>query len=471
VTWSSRRGALAAGVGLVAVAVGSPLAGQARPARPAQPDRCRLELVNADRRGAQTTPSPGITNFFAGGNVHGRCVGRNIHIYADSMASYGGTVVQFLSQTKRVRYRDSTTNLDADIITYFRDNERVEAQGNVVHKDLKAGSSITGPRVDYFRPLKNVRPEFELLAYNRPTIKYVVLDSLGKPSDPYTIVGNQVKTSGSNLVYAGGNVTIDRHDLHGTADSIWLDSGKAERGQMLRNAKLESVTDSGFVLTGATIDLGLAKKELSSVEAKVKAKLVSKEVILDADSILILLTARKVEQTRAWGSDTKPVAVSSDYRITGDSLVIETPGQRLTSVSAFGSGWAGLAGGGNDTAPDSGQAASTRRRDWIAGERVVATFVARDSAGATKTSIKQLEAEDKARSFYQMAAERGQARGSINYTRADRIVVFMRLTSDSTTVDRVESFGSVDGVHLQPAVRRDTTARRDTTVVRGGNRP
>jgi hypothetical protein len=458
-----------AGLAIAALAGAShPLFSQTRPTPPRpnravpQQDRCRLELVNAERRGAQTTPSPGITNFFAGGNVHGRCVGRNIHIFADSMASYGGTVVQFLSQTKRVRYRDSTTDLDADLITYFKDNERVEAQGNVVHKDVKSGSSITGPRVDYFRPVKSVRPEFELLAYNRPTIKYVVLDSLGKPSEPYTIVGNQVRTAGSSLVHAGGSVTIDRADIHGAADSIWIDSGKAERGQMLRNATLKSVEDSGFTLTGATIDLGLAKKELSSLKAKTKSKLVSKDIVLDADSILIELTARHVDQTRAWGKETRPVAVSSDYRITGDSLVIETPQQQLTSVRAYGSGWAGLTG-------DSATAFGERRRDWIAGEKVVASFTPRDSAGVRKTSIKRLEAEERARSFYQMPPQRGETVGSINYTRADRIIVSMKLTADSTTVERVESFGSVDGVHLQPAGRRDSTAaRRDTTAARTG---
>ncbi len=443
---------VAVAVSAMGVAMCSSAQGQARPPRAPQPDRCVLQLVNAERRGAQTTPAPGVTNFFAGGNVHGRCVGRNIHIYSDSMASYGGTVVQFLSQTKRVRYRDSTTNLDADIITYFKDNERVEAQGDVFHKDVKTGASITGPRVDYFRPLKGTRPEFELMAYNRPTIKYVVLDSLGKSSEPYSIVGNQVRTSGSSLVYAGGNVTIDRNDLHGAADSIWIDSGKAQKGEMLRNARLKSAEDSGFTLSGVTIDLGLTKNELSALKAKLKAKLISKDVALDADSILLDLAARQVQVTRAWGKDVRPVAVSNDYRIVGDSLVIETPGQQLTSVRAYGSGWAGLVVDSNDQA-------TSRRRDWIAGEKVIATFVERDSAGTKKTSIKQLEAEQRARSFYQMAANRGEAHGSINYTRADRIIVIMKLTTDSTNVDRVESFGSVDGVHLQPAVRRDTTSR------------
>ena len=445
----------------------SSAAGQVKPAarKVAPQDRCLLQLVQADRRGNQTTPTAGVTNFFAGGNVHGRCVGKNIHIYSDSVASYGGSVVQFLSQTNRVKYRDSTTTLDADIVTYFRDNERIEAQGNVVHKDLKTSSSITGPRVDYLRPLKGIRPEMEILAYNRPTVRYVVRDSVGKLTAPYVIVGNQVKIAGSTLVFAGGNVTIDRDDLHGTADSIWMDSGRLERGQMLRTASLKSVKGDGFTLDGTEIDLGLAKKELSSLKARLKAKLISKDVVLDADSILIALVLRQVETIRAWGKDIRPVAVSSDYRILGDSLVIEMPGQQLKSVRAYGNGWAGLVA-------DSASSGSNKRRDWIAGDRVVASFVERDSAGVKKTTIKQLQAEQQARSYYQVAPDKGQVRGSVNYTRADRIVVFMRVTADTTDVDRVESFGSVDGVHLQPAVRKDSTkvdstrrasARPDTT--------
>jgi hypothetical protein len=50
----------------------------------------------------------------------------------------------------------------------------------------------------------------------------------------------------------------------------------------------------------------------------------------------------------------------------------------------------------------------------------------------------------------------------MNYTRADRILVTMRITPDSNTVQQVDATGSVEGVHLQPAAAR----RRDTTAVR-----
>ena len=90
------------------------------------------------------------------------------------------------------------------------------------------------------------------------------------------------------------------------------------------------------------------------------------------------------------------------------------------------------------------------------------TFFERASAGPNRLAIQQLEAEQRARSFYQVAPERGQTKGSMNYTRADRILVTMRITPDSNTVQQVDATGSVEGVHLQPATAR----RRDTTAVR-----
>jgi len=444
----ARSAALGAGLVGVGLASASVLHAQAKPARPAASTerRCQLQIVNVDRQGVRTEPTKGVENLFAGGNVHVVCRGQNIHIYADSVASYGGSVVQFISLGRRVRYRDSTTTLDADFGTYFKDGERFEAQGNVVHKDLKNGSSITGPRVDYYRPIKNVRNDLQVLGYNRPTIVYAVKDSLGKPAEPYTIVGNQVKIVGSDVIFAGGAVTFKRSDLDGKSDSLWLDSGKLERGQMLGHASLGGGKADSFNLTAKDIDIRLRQRELAGLKAKANAKLVSKDVNLDADSIQIEMVDRQAERTRAWGKTVRPEAVSGDYRIRGDSLLIETPGQRLERVQAFGSAWAGLK-------PDS----AAQRRDWISGEKVIALFVDRDSAGVKKTAISELQAENQARSFYQMAPERPNQPGSINYTRASRIVVKMRVTADSNTVESVSAEGAVDGVHLQPALKADST--------------
>src|SRR6185503_14228791 len=111
---------------------------------------------------------------------------------------------------------------------------------------------------------------------------------------------------------------------------------------------------------------------------------------------------------------------------------IETPDRRLSSVQAFGGGWAGFR-------PDS----AVSRKDWISGQTVVAQFTERDSAGVKLSAIKQLQADQGAKSFYETAPEKGNTKGSINYTRADHITVTMRVTADSNTVERVDARGSV----------------------------
>ncbi len=444
-------------VGGAALIVAAPAGAQARKKAAPASDRCRLEILNVDRQGVRTEPTPGVEHMFAGGNIHAQCVGRNIHIYSDSVANYGGNVFQFISQGNRVKYRDSTTNLDADFGTYFKDGERFEAQGNVVHRDLKSGSTITGARIDYLRPVRGLRTELEVLGYSRPVVSYVVKDSTGRVQTPYVIVGNTVRTIGNDIINAGGAVTIDRENLKGTGDSLWLDSGKKQAGQLIGKAALRNQQDTtgtspGFTLTGRVIDIGLVQRELSSVKGRDSARLVSRDVTLDADSILIRLRQRQAEQTVAWGKSVRPVAVSADYQVKGDSIWVETPNQKLSKVIAFGNGWAGL----------SGDTTTGTRRDWIAGDKVTVTFFERASAGPNRLAIQQLEAEQRARSFYQVAPERGQTKGSMNYTRADRILVTMRITPDSNTVQQVDATGSVEGVHLQPATAR----RRDTTAVR-----
>ena len=57
------------------------------------------------------------TNYFAGGNVRLSCRGQQLTMQSDSVAAYGGNVVQFIGN---VKYRDSTLTMDADRGTYYR---------------------------------------------------------------------------------------------------------------------------------------------------------------------------------------------------------------------------------------------------------------------------------------------------------------------------------------------------------------
>ena len=90
----------------------------------------------------------------------------------------------------------------------------------------------------------------------------------------------------------------------------------------------------------------------------------------------------------------------------------------------------------------------------MAGDTVIVRFVEADSAGTKKTKVQQLEAMDSARSFYR-AVDKGKAADStrkppsLNYARADRIVVRMATSGDGG-MERVDLFGHVDGIQLEP---------------------
>ena len=72
-----------------------------------QGQQCVFQIDNVDRQGA-VVETPQGTNYFAGGNVRLSCRGTKISMESDSVAAYGGNVVQFIG---RVKYRDSTLTM------------------------------------------------------------------------------------------------------------------------------------------------------------------------------------------------------------------------------------------------------------------------------------------------------------------------------------------------------------------------
>ena len=150
--------------------------GDVRRTLAAQSDRCVFQIDNVDRQGS-VNETPQGTNYFAGGNVRLSCRGQQITMQSDSVAAYGGNVVQFIGN---VKYRDSTLTMDADRGTYYKNGEKWEARGQVVTKNLKTGSTLTGPALDYFRVVKGVRDTLEMYATGRPRIQYATTDAGGQ---------------------------------------------------------------------------------------------------------------------------------------------------------------------------------------------------------------------------------------------------------------------------------------------------
>ena len=413
---------------------------------------CVFQIDNVDRQGS-VVETPQGTNYFAGGNVRLSCRGAQITMQSDSVAAYGGNIVRFIGN---VRYRDSTVTMDADRGTYLKKGEKWEARGRVTTRNLKTGSTLTGPALDYFRVVKGVRDTLEMYATERPRIEYASTDSAGRTAEPYIIVGDRVRFKGSDRLWAGGKVTIDRSDFSARADSLRLDTGKGSDGTLVGgNPVMRGLGRDSFSVAGRRLDLKLDRREVTYVIAKGAAHAVSKEWDLVADTIGLDLNNRKLEQTLAWGDSTRPFANSPSYAMRADSLALDTPGQQLKEVRGFGKAW--LAGTTDSV---------TKQRDWMRGDTVVAQFVPRDSAGVKRSALSRIVARKGAQSYHIDPNSKFPQRPSINYARGDVIVMTMK-PGPGAAVERVDVRGQVDGVQLEasdaPAdsapPRADSTAR------------
>jgi hypothetical protein len=409
----------------------------------AQNRRCQLQLDNVDRKGLQVNVTPTVSNYFAGGNVRLSCRGQDVHIWTDSIASYQGAVVQFIGN---FRYEDADAKVTSEFGTYYRDDERWEARSNVVYLDRRDGSELKGPFVNYYRKIRGTRELEEAYAEQRPTLTIASRDSAGRRGEPYQVVGDRLRTRGQDLMWAGGSVTIDRSDLRGRGDSLELDNGKAGAGFLLGHASIERAAEDSFALAGKRIDLELVKKELRAVTGRDSATLRSRDLDLSAAAIRLRLEESKVVQTLAWGKTPRPHALADEYQVRGDSLAVDTPEESIKELRAFGSAWVGFR-------PDSAQG----ERDWLSGNQVIAQFEQQLSGGKRKAVLRRLEAKESAKSFYRIAGDKPGARPSINYSRADRILLTMQ-PGDSLKVQKVDMTGHVDGIQLEPAlVKADTT--------------
>ena len=104
---------------------------------------------------------------------------------ADSVAWYSErNKLDFIG---RVRFRDSTATLDSRTATYFPRDDRLEAYGDVRLVNLETGSQLDGQALIYWRQAPGVRDTAEMLATNRPTVRY--RSASDTAAEPYVIVG------------------------------------------------------------------------------------------------------------------------------------------------------------------------------------------------------------------------------------------------------------------------------------------
>ncbi|MGH7538315.1 MAG: hypothetical protein ACREMF_06755, partial [Gemmatimonadales bacterium] len=130
---------------------------------------CVVEVDAVGHEGRQVEVGPGVQNIFAGGGVQAHCRGTSTTLDADSMAWYA--TENRLDMIGRVKIRDTALALDANLVHYYRLDERLEAHYNVVAINRSNGSVLRGPNLTYWRALAGTRDTVEMYATQRPTIQ------------------------------------------------------------------------------------------------------------------------------------------------------------------------------------------------------------------------------------------------------------------------------------------------------------
>lgn len=444
-----------AGFCLVASLPASLAAQEGRQAR-----NCIVDVDTIERY--RQLPGPnGSTLIYAGGTFRAHCRTEPTTMASDSLEWF--SQAGELHLIGHAHFRDSTEVLDADRITYWTRIERVYSEGHVFARNVKDGSEMRGPNMDYYRAVPPIRDTLELLASGRPTIRlHPAGDSASADTtNPFVIVADRVKLRHTDRFWGSGHVTIDRRDMRARSDSAmmnladsltWLIGAAKVAGR--DTARPASDTTASYTLTGQRIRFDLnGKQEIRRVGSFRDADALGPDWHLVADTILIYVDSSKIQRAQAWGRERRPVATSGLTTIVGDSLDIHMPGQVMQLVWAYRA--ARAVSLSDSAAPEP---------DWITGDSLRATFVRNDSAGVARSDVDHVDSYGSARALYHTENNQDpQGPKGINYSRGQRINIAMR----ERKVRLVDIVGQVDGVYLEPrVVRPDSTMLPDTSAAR-----
>lgn len=421
--------------------------------------RCQLDVLSVDREGYYEDFQAGV-NYFAGGNVRMRCRNQPVFLDGDSLASYNQEVIWLIV---KAHYRDETIDLSADTLIYRKMDERLEMRGNVVAKNLENGSTLTGPWVDYLRAVQGIRDSSEVVAQQRPTVTYRVLRAPGDTADPspYVITTDGLRTRGASWMQGWGTVEIDRDSLHGRGDSLLYVRSEEELVTLAgMPATLRQSGADSFDVSGTHVRLGLDGESLRRIDAFGSGRVNRGTVAVVADSVVLDFVEGDLVSTRAWDRTTPANVSAEGIAVRGDSIAIDTPGERLRELRVFRRGilMQPLDSTEKVQPPDStGTDSLPPIRNTMTGSAIVATFVDHDSAGTMLSRLSSIVATGSATALFARSVIRdGVPSPTINYTRGDTIIVAMH-EGDSTGVKEVRAYRGglpVDGVQLERASLR-----------------
>jgi hypothetical protein len=407
---------------------------------PAPSGRCQfvLDQTPTTRLNAIKLPS-GQYNSYVGGGVIARCPSQRLVLRSDSLESYGDEGRFFF--VGNVDYSEPRLQLKSDYLTYFQKEERLLAYLNV-DATLPSGSRLTGPHLEVFKAIPNVRQQHGS-STGRPTITIIEKDSAGKPQPPVSVTGNTIWFVGDSTVASSGQVVVIRPELNASGDSLFLD-GNTGLLRLMRTPRVLGSKGRPFTLVGETIDVLSKQRKLERVLAKANAQATSQDLDLKSDTIDLRITDDVLQRAIAWGKS-RARAVSPQRTLIADSIDVLMPGQRLREMHALRLAVA-------EGAPDSTKF-HTLEKDRLTGDTIVAFF---DTTAApvgdttSKPRIRRLVSTGNATSLQHLPPRDTALRTpAIVYVTGTAINV----TFDTGGVQRVQVQNQqlASGIYLEPA--------------------
>ena len=412
---------------------------------------CVLEFIGVVRQGVLTTSmrvttmADGAKHTYISGGVDATCRGQGNRLLADSAEHYGDR--RELILISKVRYTDERMRLDADRMVYFLETERLVATGSV-RGTSSGGARFTGPELLYLRARPEVRTISSWRAPGRPTVRLATARTdevranrmAASPADSMDVTADVVWSENDSLVWARGQVVMDRHDLRATADSAFLDQG-TEHVRLRRSPRIVGTGGRAFTMVGREIDLWSRTQALERVLSTGEARVDGDSVVLRSDTVDVRIVDEQMDRVMAWG--TRAFAEAQRQQMEADSIEMRLPKQVLEQVQAFGRAMTRAeVDTARVTSPDP---------DWIAGDTVIARFeiVPRSPTDTTSTTrLTEVQAVGSARAFQQLpSAEGGKARPNLSYNRGRMIVVRF----EAGEVVSVDVHDRASGLYLEPS--------------------
>jgi hypothetical protein len=272
------------------------------------------------------------------------------------------------------------------------------------------------------------------------------------PPKPWTITADHLRGFGQSRLWGGGTVVVERDSFQVHSDSIDVESNRDRTAKFIgKPAIMKRIGNDSFLVSGSQIRLGFTRDTLRTVHAFGDGAVTRGTGTITGDSLLLGLEREKLARTDVWGRAGLAKVHSNGYDAHGDSIVIETPGEKLRSLRAFGNGM--LANPKDTLHPvvlDS-TIHGLPDRETLWGNRLLAAFEERDSAGTRVTRVSNVRAFGAARSWYAYNADNQKTNcPTLTYFMADTILVTMK-SGDSTGVADVRYHGNVSGTFAERA--------------------